>query len=324
LTFLIEVFMQTFFQTLRDETGPSRTRRSPAFRAVSASRTYAAKVRWLVGGLLSVIVVLTTAMILLFRQINTPEQPQAVAAAVAPQTGNIALTRILVARQRIEAGARITPAVFDVQELKSEYVPAEAIRESERDDIIGRYAKQLINTGFPLSRDVLSPTPPSGDEDFIIPDGFRAIAISIDEVSSVSYNIKPGNRVDVILAYLVNGQPAVVTVVETAKVLSIGGNTTPNGSNRGAQSATLLVSAESARKIELAKKLGTLSLVLAGKTEAPAVITDPNPTLPSEVIGGRKLDPKPLPEPNGRAIARDPNSGKEVRYSLSQGRWKRE
>lgn len=312
--------MTSFLQALFPDTVPGRSG-TQGFRGATATRSYAVRVRWMVGCLLSLVSLLMVALIILFSQFNstpdntvtTPGEP------AAPQQSGKA---ILIARQRIEAGTRLDGSMFDAQLTNPAYVPEGAVLVAEKDSVVGYYAKQLINTGYPISRANLSPTELT-QGDLLIPEGYRAIAIAIDEVSSVAYAIRPSSRVDVVLSYTHQGQPAVSTIVPTVKVLSIGGNPNPNGKMEGARSATLLVTPLDARKIELSKKLGTLSLVLASSTEAPADHSDPSPTLPRELIGETETTPKAEPAVDGKMVVTNPKTGQPEIYELKGGKWRR-
>jgi pilus assembly protein CpaB len=105
--------------------------------------------------------------------------------------------------------------------------------------------------------------------------GKRAIAVPITEGSGVAGLIQPRSHVDVLFTR--PGQPAeavTTTVLEDVIVLAIGRNTegtsaavtaaaqTVGQTTRAAQAATLLVTPEQARRVELAKNEGKVSLAL--------------------------------------------------------------
>jgi len=288
------------------------------FGGASASQSYAVRVKWLVAALLSIIALLCTAMVLLYWQIQPPaalpQSPSPAGITSAPKT-----VAILIARRRIEAGMQMDASMFDVQEMSPSYVPESAVLAVDRPLLQGKFARELINTGFPVSKELVSDRPIA--DDVLIPPGFRAISIPIDEVSSVSYQIQPNKRVDVLLSFTYKGEPAVVPVVETAKILSIGSTPgQPNG-GAGARTATLLVTADDALKIELAKQYGKLGLVRAGDEEMPKTVTQPNPLTGKGLFEPGSAEPAPQPHVDGRMVMTDPKTGRQFTYVLSGGRW---
>ena len=297
------------------------TQTGARFGGASASQSYAVRVKWLVASLLSIIALLCTAMVLLYWQIQPPP-PTPVEQPVAGISSSPKTTAILIARRRIEAGMQMDASMFDIQDMSPSYVPEGAVLASDRQLLQGKFAKELINTGFPVSRDLVADHPIA--DDVLIPPGFRAISIPIDEVSSVSYQIQPNKRVDVLLTFTYDGEPAVVPVVETAKIVSIGSIPgQPNG-GAGAKTATLLVTADDALKIELAKQYGKLGLVRAGDEEVPKGGTQANPLTGRGLFKPGSATPAPEAHVDGRMVMNDPKTGRQFIYSLVGGRWKME
>jgi Flp pilus assembly protein CpaB len=173
--------------------------------------------------------------------------------------------------------------------------------------------------GFPINFENISNRPLA--EDFDIPPGYRAISIAIDEVSSVSYKVRPNHRVDVLLSFTYQGQPAVIVLVETAKVLAVGlGDQKASGV--GSKTATLLVSSENARKIELAKEYGKLSLVRAGESEIPKGTTDSSPMTLKGFFLPNDQPAAPVQKVDGKMFMTDPTTGRQTAYVLVNGVWK--
>ena len=305
--------MATFFSSVQREYG------SGSFRATSATQTYAAKVRWMVGGLLSIITLLATALILVFQQVNSGSGEQPTAQPVV-NAGAPAKAMILIARQRIEAGVQLSDTLFDVQEVNANYLPEGAIMAAEHSVLNGQYAKDIINAGYPISRGLISATNPSNSE-ILIPVGYRAIAISIDELKSVAWSIRPNSRVDVVLSHTYKGQPAVTTVVPTAKVVAVGSDGNPNASRNGAKTATILVTAEDAKRVELSKKLGEVSLILAGEAEIPKVALDSTSPIGPGSIFSPEQTAKAEANIAGRMVVVDKHTGMPTTYVLKDGRW---
>jgi pilus assembly protein CpaB len=163
--------------------------------------------------------------------------------------------------------------------------------------------------------------------------GKRAVSVPINDASGVAGLIPPRAHVDVLFTRPGSATEAVTsTIIEDVVVLAIGRNievsnapppapgsaaaqaaaTRPN-----AQSATLLVTPEEARRIELAKNLGKISLTLRNpldheatpQDEATATtpeeigITPPPPRIPpAPRIVQQPPAPKPPPPPKEKVV----------------------
>lgn len=308
--------MVHFFSSVAGTATPTAR---PRFGGASASQTYATKVRWLVGALVSIISLLVTAMALILTSASErAEPPPAIAAVPAPEA---AMRQIVVARQRIEEGQRIEDSMLEIQEISSGYIPVGAILAADRAKLVGQFAKGLLNAGTPVSFELVSAQPP--DEDIIIPDGYRAISIPIDEISSVSYLTKRDSRVDVLLSFTYKGELAVVPVVETVKVLTVGTGPDRSRPADGPRTVTLLVTIDDAKRVELAKRMGTLTLIRAGEKEVPRRLTDPTPVTPLRLFSA-EAEARPAQRPDGRMVITDPRTGRQMEWSLYGKDWKLE
>lgn len=312
--------MSRLYHTVSDERQQNTARGQRRFRGYSPSRTYAAKVRWLVATLVSLVALLGIALGVLYAQFGEKiaVAPDQIAEKGAPLADG--KVRMLIAAKRIEAGQQLEDALFETQEISKSLTPQGAVLVADLPSIRGQYAKTLIFSGFPLSFENISSRALA--EDFDIPPGYRAISIAIDEMSSVSYKVRPNHRVDVLLSFTYQGQPAVIPVVETAKVVAVGVETDPKGNTVGSKTATLLVSSEDAKKIELAKQHGKLSLVRAGDSEPPKITSDPNPTTLKQFFSPQEAAPAPREKIAGKMFVTDTKTGRQSTYVLVNGQWK--
>jgi pilus assembly protein CpaB len=119
--------------------------------------------------------------------------------------------------------------------------------------------------------------------------GMRAVTIKTDEIAGVGGFVTPGDRVDVVLTRdagaiqetsdnAKDAAGATITseiVVENAKVLTVGqGADERQTSPQVANSVTIEVTTDGARKVALARNVGTLSLSLRAAAEADAAAGD--------------------------------------------------
>ena len=128
------------------------------FGAASPAHTYAARVRWLVGGLVAVILVLVVTLVFVSQQSSeTDAAPDSNAAAATPQPDSNTVD-ILIANQRIEASTALMPFMFSEQPVHQDRIPEGAVLARDRETIVGKFSKNLINANLPLIREDVSGT----------------------------------------------------------------------------------------------------------------------------------------------------------------------
>lgn len=103
---------------------------------------------------------------------------------------------------------------------------------------------------------------------FTLPAGYKAVTVPVPNTSSVEGFARPHSRVNVLFSYREQeaGQLAVYTAAKHAKVLSVGGMVAVGGDELDPHRftpVTLLLNRTDAETIEIAKKVGTLSLQFA-------------------------------------------------------------
>jgi pilus assembly protein CpaB len=180
-------------------------------------------------------------------------------------------------------------------------LPEGVIRD--RNELIGMFAKNEIMAGIPLTRTHLSTTPILA----VLPvsPGNRAVTIQVDATSGLEGLAYPGTRVDVVLTYSRDGELTSKLIVQNARVLSLGGDTTPYDQRVGldprssvtpkqVSTVTLDVVPKDALEITTASKLGSLSLTMRSNDDSK-ISTDTE--IKEGDIGG--IDAKPKPQSQG-------------------------
>lgn len=289
----------------------------PRFAGPSASRVYAVQVRWIIGGLVTLIGLLLCGLIIAGKNDAGASPNTEGATAQVPTTPEPLL--FLVTRERIEQGEQITPQMLTTLTLPANTLPVGVVLAQDLEKIAGQFATRMLAPSSPLTLDALSPTPPL--HELPIPAGFRAVTVPIDELSSNSYQIRPNQRVDLIMYRNdSSGHPEVTPIVKMVKVLSIGNGTDPREQRVGARSATLLVTADDALRVELSKKVGTLSLVLAGADDVPGDNDSSVPCNESCLVRRGQEQAKLTPSP-GKMRTTDPLTHLPVCFELRDGHW---
>jgi pilus assembly protein CpaB len=101
---------------------------------------------------------------------------------------------------------------------------------------------------------------------YLLPDGMRAAAVRVNDVSGVAGFIQPNDSVDVLVTRTLPGEDSrqvTDVLIQNAKVIAIDQNAqTADGKPVVARTATLEVVPTDAQKLALGQQVGTLSLVL--------------------------------------------------------------
>jgi pilus assembly protein CpaB len=293
------------------------------FGAVSPAQTYATKVRWLVGCLVSVIFVLIVAVVIIANKSDAKEDAGPVASQKVedPASGMI---DVLVASSRIEEGSELTPQMFTAVPMDPDKTPMAVIRAKDLESVTGKFSSRLINANMPIVLDDVADNPPL--RAISIPPGYRAVSININSVSGVEGFAKPNSRVDILWTYSKGGRKEVATISRFVKVLSVGGNTSAAGqrvnvSKKGGTTVTLLVTEKDAKKIELARSLGSISLSLVGDSETHTSGNEPDSITIQDLIGRPATAQTAEVANDGVMYTSDPRSGRQLRYVLRNGRW---
>ncbi|MDR2337901.1 MAG: Flp pilus assembly protein CpaB [Deltaproteobacteria bacterium] len=285
----------------------------------------------IVGLLIVVVIIILVAIILVLKGSEGGSSLGGWAAGGKPQvvepefTGK---TKIFVTKQRIEENMLIDPdsmlrlELRDIAEVKSNM-----FQESQRPTLINKYyAKMMINADTPLLEDYITTEMPVSRMQ--IPAGYRAITITVDARKGVEGWARPNSRVDILLTYKdESGKTKVATIVRFVRILSVAGQLGDGGGQRMQigkdTNITLLVEERDAKKIELARSYGEISLSLVGNDPVGAPTEPESPVTPEELFGGQKASTEELSPPDGRMTVKDPRTGEIVLYELRKGKWSR-
>ena len=146
----------------------------------------------------------------------------------------------------------------------------------------------------------------------LIPEGMRAMAISVNQVSGVSGFILPGSDVDILLTGSPPGSKGRVTttVLEKVRVLSTG-QQTESIDGRDSQVVpvvNVLVTPEQAELLTLATREGTIQLILLNPIDHEETASDRLAVRASDLFtkARRQRQPAGRPRPRPRVVAQPP------------------
>ncbi|MDQ1559353.1 MAG: pilus assembly protein CpaB [Pyrinomonadaceae bacterium] len=183
------------------------------------------------------------------------------------------LNSVVVAKVDIQPGEKII-----AEQLQSVQFPAGATPDGtfqSADKLIGRVAVVQIAAREPLTDYKLAPEGSAGGLSAVIPEGYRAMTVKVDDVVGISGFVMPGALVDVVVVINPvenNGRenPISKIVLQNIKVLANGQNIDRPKNDREPESVkavTLQVTPEQAEKLALASSEGKLQLVMRNSVD---------------------------------------------------------
>jgi pilus assembly protein CpaB len=200
------------------------------------------------------------------------------AASWVAQRGNVASSKVVVAAVDIELGSRISPQMLTAVDWPSGSVPAGAFRDVK--ELNERVVKSGILRGEAIVDRKLAPAGTKGGLSAVITEGKRAMTVRVNDVVGVAGFALPGNFVDVMLNTQQDrgkgeGPNQVsLTVLEQVLVLAVAQEASRDDTKpRVVNAVTLELSPEDAEKLDLARNVGTLSLVLRNQLDKKQVAT---------------------------------------------------
>lgn len=182
---------------------------------------------------------------------------------------------VVVARQAIPPGTALQSADLKVIDWPRGALPADA--HSDPEELVGRVAQTGLGANLPVLETMLAPAGTSPGLPALIPPGYQAMGVKVDEFRGVGGFLKPGDTVDVVATFNVkeseNGPTKTVTrtILRNIKVSTVGQAMKPDGDGQPivVRSVTLLVKPKQAQDLSLAATRGTITLALcSGRGEA--------------------------------------------------------
>ena len=210
------------------------------------------------------------------------------------------LNNVVVAKVDIPVGSKIVAEQLAVAQFPRNVTPDGAFPAID-DKLIGRVATIRISAREPITESRLAPVGSAGGLSSVIPDGYRAMTVKVDDVVGISGFIMPGTLVDVVVVIdppSKEGNQSKVSkiVLQNIKVLANGQNIDKPKNDREAErvkAVTLQVTPEQAEKLALAATEGELQLVMRNSVDQNDEAT-PGANKASLLAGERAL---PVPEP---------------------------
>ena len=217
------------------------------------------------------------------------------------QKGSVAANKVAVAAMDIELGSKINPQMLKSVDWPTGSIPEGAFNEIK--ELEGRVVKSSVQRGEPILASKLAPVGTQGGLSAVIAEGKRAMTVRVNDVVGVAGFALPGNYVDV----MVNTQQDKEgksdeniqisrTVLEHVLVLAVAQEASRDETKpKVVNAVTLELFPGDAEKLDLARSVGTLSLVLRNQVDKTPVVTAG--ITKKELFGEKAAPPPAAPAP---------------------------
>ncbi len=227
------------------------------------------------------------------------------------------LGNVVVAKTEIQLGEKITAEQLTLLPIPNGSVPQGAFRKV--DQVVGRVAITPIGVRETVTSMKLAPDGTGGGLPAVIPEGYRALTVKVDDVVGVSGFVMPGSYVDVVAVITPQGQqgaegkgPISKIVLQHIKVLASGAKIDSPENQReptSVKAVTLQVTPEEAEKLVLAANEGKLQLVMRNYSDQED--TETRGANKNTLLNGDNV--KPDPAPPSEAKTEQPKPAKPIK-----------
>ena len=189
-------------------------------------------------------------------------------------------THVVVAKEDVQIGTRLQPGMLQVIDWPS----ASPLKNplTSIDQAADRVVNMPLVKGEPISVSKLAAKGETGGLSAVLREGRRAVTVKVNEIVGVAGFALPGNYVDVMVNTPDSSNNLVSKIViERIQVLAVAQDVANLESKpKVVNAVTLEVTPAQAEKIDLARSVGSLSLVLRSQVDMESVST----------VGARKHD----------------------------------
>jgi pilus assembly protein CpaB len=187
------------------------------------------------------------------------------------QQGRAASNKVVVAAMDIDLGSRLNPQQLKTIDWPSGSLPNGAITDPQT--LQDRVVKTSVLRGEPILEAKLAPVGSSGGLSAVIPEGKRAITVRVNDVIGVAGFALPGNYVDIVVNTQLDneghGDKQISKIVlEHILVLAVAQEANRDETKpKVVNAVTLEVTPQQAERLDLARSVGQLSLVLRNQID---------------------------------------------------------
>lgn len=176
---------------------------------------------------------------------------------------NKQMVKVVVARGDLMRGTRLTADNLAVRAIPAEYAHSGAVSPEQFDRIENETLAYNIKGGEAIMWAQLEGKRVSTFSARVA-SGRRAMSIAVDEISSISGMLEPGDSIDLMLTIDQKGKKLTFPIIQGVQVLAAGQRVTTesSGEKRSYSTITLDTTPEEARRLIIAREAGKLTALL--------------------------------------------------------------
>lgn len=193
-------------------------------------------------------------------------------------SGNTA--KVAVAVVDVSLGSRLTPEMVRLVDWPTGALPPGAFSDPKA--LGGRVVHTTLQRGEPIMESKLAPPGTLGGLSAVVANGKRAMTVRVNDVVGVAGFALPGNFVDILVSTQgaapngANREDASISKIVLERILVLAIAQDPNRDEtkpKVVNAVTLELTPEQTEKLDLARSVGTLSLVLRNQIDPDPVTT---------------------------------------------------
>jgi pilus assembly protein CpaB len=196
------------------------------------------------------------------------------------QQANLSTNRVAVAAIDINPGTRLTPDMLRLVEWPAGSVPAGSFTDLKLLDT--RVARVSLLRGEPMVESKLALPGTTGGLSAVVAEGKRAMTVRVNDVVGVAGFALPGNFVDILVSTQGEARNEEARdhsisklVLERILVLAVAQESNQNDTKpKVVNAVTLEVTPDQAERLDLARSVGQLSLVLRNQVDVDQAKTN--------------------------------------------------
>jgi pilus assembly protein CpaB len=189
--------------------------------------------------------------------------------------------KVVKAARNIPAGTPLNRDHVTIDKVPKQFLPHNALLKTDVEVYLGQPLKNSVKESSMIVTGDFEVAEVNKDLASKIPEGERAMAVPVDDISGVSGLLKPGDRVDILGTFPVSGKDQVVpeagrgssngymtmTLLQNVTLLAVGKQATRATGQKarrgmGYSSVTMSVTVEEAELLTIAQERGDLMLLL--------------------------------------------------------------
>jgi len=176
--------------------------------------------------------------------------------------------KVLVANEDLPAGATVSVETVAIRKVPATFVHQDAVRPADFGQAEGRRLLFPLKRGEVVLWAHLSRGRVSGLS-ARVGKGRRALTLPVDEISSISGLLSPGDRIDLLMTLQDGSEPVTLPLLRDVQVIATGADTGDGlaAGEGGYRTITVLVTPEEAARIVHAREVGKVTAMLRAPTD---------------------------------------------------------